>query len=691
MFPFSFGKKLEISKEYSIGEIPLFAKLTASELRFVEKKVKLVEYKKNEVVYQQGSEPDAFYVICSGRFRVFIRAPGGTDRTVTYLYRGDYFGEISILTGHPHSVTVDAINDSLVLKLDKDDFNELLKNVPSLAIHLSRSLGMRLRDESKEQVGSAKIVSVYNLREGVGQTTFASYMVRILRRELKKPILYVDMNRDGKAAEMLGFAGECRVLHLGQVDVGREADIAKYIQESSSGISFISLQNGEGQDGFEKRLTTLLSHLISRFQFVLIDLPREINELVFKVLSQSDVIYVLTDGDLEDLDKCRSLISEMRKTFTFEEDDIKLILSEAQKYDHPPIREIEKLVEHRVAAVLPQISDFQAEWREAELGLDQGSRVMVSAYFRAVRYLAREVSGRLVGLALGSGAAHGLAHVGVLKVVEEAGIPVDVVAGASMGALVGGLWAAGYTAAELERISMSLDKRSSFFNLIGISDFSIAHQGFFKGRMVIRFLRGLLGQKTFQDLVLPMKVVATNLFTAEEVVFEEGDLVEAIRASISIPGIFRPIRVNGKVLIDGGVLDPVPVKVLSRMGVKKIIAVNVLSGPSDIFKRREHLQRKNEEMERKAKQGGPIHRWFFELRRRFSSRYAANIFNVIMSTIQFMEYSIASTATAEADVVIRPVIYDASWIEFYSAEKFIHVGEEKAREQLAEIKKLVEA
>jgi CRP-like cAMP-binding protein len=226
VFPFSFGKKTDAGKEYSIPDIPLFSGLSPSEVRFIEKRIRLVEYKKGEVVYEQGNNPDGFYVICSGRFRVFIRSGLGQERTVTYLYRGDYFGEISILTGKPHSVSVEAINDSLVLKLNNEDFVELLRNVPSLALHLSRSLGLRLRDESKEQTGEAKIVSIYNLREGVGQTTFTVNLALSLQRELKKPVLYLDMNTDAKArTDLLGPKDDIKVLHLGELDTTKYAEI----------------------------------------------------------------------------------------------------------------------------------------------------------------------------------------------------------------------------------------------------------------------------------------------------------------------------------------------------------------------------------------------------------------------------------------------------------------------------------
>jgi NTE family protein len=685
-----FGKKAAGGSEYGLEEIPLLAALSPAEVRFVEKRIRLVDYKKNDIVYKQGDEADAFYVVRSGRLRVFTRASDGYEKTVSYLYRGDYFGEISILTGSPHSVTVEALNDSLVLRLDKKDFSELLKNAPALALHLSRSLSLKLRDSSEgERRGGAKIVSIYNLRHGVGQTTFAVNFAVSLREESRRAVLYIDMTPPGKGVkDLLGPSGTAQVLDLGATEVSREGEVAKYLSEYQPGINVLHLTSSKS-DGFSsRRLGTLLSYLISQFHYVLIDLPREVSESAFKVLTQSDMMYVLTEGQPEDLDETRGLISKMKDAFTFADDQIKIILMRTRGDQTVSIRQVRGILGRPVFVSLPHASELRSEARSL------GSKPHVlthpdSAYSFVVRFVARDLAGRLTGIALGSGAAHGFAHIGVLKVLEEARIPVDMVAGSSMGALLGALWAAGRSAQELEDIALALDKKSAFFNIIGIDDFSIAHQGFFKGRQVMRYLRGLLGTKTFEDLRCRLRVVATNLFTSEEVVFDEGDVADAVRASISIPGIFRPHRINGKVLIDGGVVDPLPVDVLARQGVRKIIAVNVLSGPSDIMERKEVVRRRAEKIAERVRMKGPIREWFYGLGKRLGRRYEANIFNVIMNTIQFMEYSIAQTSTQNADVVIHPVVADAQWMEFYSARKFIEMGERKTREALAEIQKLV--
>jgi NTE family protein len=201
-------------------------------------------------------------------------------------------------------------------------------------------------------------------------------------------------------------------------------------------------------------------------------------------------------------------------------------------------------------------------------------------------------------------------------------------------------------------------------------------------------MESFIGDQTFQDLLCPIKIVATSITTSQEVVFESGRVVDALRASISITGIFRPLVHHGEVLIDGGNLNPLPDDVLTKMGVKKIIAVDVLSSPDDRSLRsrlraekRKHLQQKRE---------GLLWRRFLNpITQRISQHFSNNIFNVIMSTIQIMEYEIAQVAGQEADVLICPVVHDAHWAEFYNPDKFIHAGEAKTLEQIDEIKRLL--
>jgi NTE family protein len=177
---------------------------------------------------------------------------------------------------------------------------------------------------------------------------------------------------------------------------------------------------------------------------------------------------------------------------------------------------------------------------------------------------------RKIGLALGCGAARGLAHIGVLRAIGEAGIHVDVVAGSSMGALIGAVFVAG----NLERLAadfLAFDWKS----IASLLDPVFPRTGMIDGKKVANFLRAYTPCANIEELSIPFRAVATGLTNGEAVPIGMGDLVEAVRASIAVPGLFTPARSDGRILVDGGLVDPVPVSVAREMGATLIIAVDL--------------------------------------------------------------------------------------------------------------------
>lgn len=178
----------------------------------------------------------------------------------------------------------------------------------------------------------------------------------------------------------------------------------------------------------------------------------------------------------------------------------------------------------------------------------------------------------MLGLVLGGGAAKGYAHIGALQVIEERGIKPDIIVGASMGALVGGFYAAGFSAQQLKEMAVSIDKKKKrwFFKL------HISKKGFVEGRNVVTFISRYLTGKRIEDLPKRYACVTTDIEHGVEIVIDRGDLVQAIRAAISIPVVFMPHVYAGRILIDGGFVNPLPISIAQKLGAKKIIAVNVL-------------------------------------------------------------------------------------------------------------------
>ncbi len=182
---------------------------------------------------------------------------------------------------------------------------------------------------------------------------------------------------------------------------------------------------------------------------------------------------------------------------------------------------------------------------------------------------------RVIGLALGGGGARGLAHIGVLKVLDRAGIPINVLAGTSMGGIVGALYAAGIAPDVIE--TSILSAVGSITDLLALVDVRISQSGLLKGHRVYDLVASKLGpQRTFASLRRPFAVVAVDTVTGREVVLDEGWVADAVRATMSVPGIFAPVEMGPYRLVDGGLLNNVPVDVVRRLGAGFVIAVDVL-------------------------------------------------------------------------------------------------------------------
>jgi len=273
--------------------------------------------------------------------------------------------------------------------------------------------------------------------------------------------------------------------------------------------------------------------------------------------------------------------------------------------------------------------------------------------------LARRIARKQVGLALSSGSARGIAHIGVLKVLDQAQIPIDLMAGTSAGALFGGMYAAGMTIDEITAFALLLQKRSRLLG--GLWDFCLPpRSGLIKGDKTMNFLREFLGDKRIEELRFPMHIVAADALSGEEVVYSEGQLVEALRASISVIGVFRPARIGSRHLIDGGAVNPVPTSVLAERGADVIIASSVIPSLED------RLQRKALKREGKV----------------------PNLMGVLLGMMEMMESEIIKTRMNPADIVICPAVEVYSAMEFERARDFIRLGEEAAYRALDQIKHL---
>lgn len=250
-----------------------------------------------------------------------------------------------------------------------------------------------------------------------------------------------------------------------------------------------------------------------------------------------------------------------------------------------------------------------------------------------------------VGIALGAGALRGLAHIGVLKKLEERRIPIDVIAGCSIGAIIGGIYSAGRELSILERLLMCLRWEH-------ILDFGIPRMGLVQGDKILEVLRLLTGNKSFDELDITFGVVAVDIERGEEVIITEGNVAEAIRASISIPGIFAPYRYRGRLMVDGALLNRVPVDIAKNLGADMTIAVMI--NPT-----------------------------------RKRSRVRSMV-EVIWQSLDLMESEIAKSREMRPDVVISPRVDDIGITRLDRAADLVRRGEEAASESIPDILRIME-
>jgi len=262
---------------------------------------------------------------------------------------------------------------------------------------------------------------------------------------------------------------------------------------------------------------------------------------------------------------------------------------------------------------------------------------------------------RKVGLALSGGAARGLAHIGVLEVLEKEGIPIDMIAGTSAGAAIGALYAQGKDTSQIKNLALDL----SWKRLAPLVDLALPKTGFIGGRKIKEVLRSIIGDIKFSDLRIPLACVAADIGTGEEVVIDHGSVLEGIRASISIPVIFTVVKWKGRYLVDGGLVNPVPVSVLKRMGADFIIAVNVIPDINDRVQQAKDFKE-------------------------------PNIINIIMQSIYIGSYAMVGSSREGADIVIEPKMIGIGVGDFHRARECILQGELAAQNSIPEIKKLLE-
>jgi len=459
-----------------------------------------------------------------------------------------------------------------------------------------------------------------------------------------------------------------------------EFHLPPQLRDIDTGFHSLTLLCDRSQPPTPSGMDSMLSQLTRHFRYVLIQTRVDERPAAwfFELLLRSNLAYLFLKPASKDVYQLDLVMQEARARCRNGGVHVKTVagLAEGEQIDG-----FDLLIQ-RVAG---PVHLFVRDCPRLDGVKETAPQTAATGSFRAdLRRLAREIGGCLVGLALSSGAAKGFAHIGVIQVLEENGISVDVVAGSSMGAYVGALWAHGCNGRELERLARELETRWSLWSLIDPT--FPPHRGFLRGFAVKKRLMQSIGHARFADLARPLRVIAANLATLERVVFSGGEVADAVHASTAVPGICVPITMDGETYTDGGIVDPLPVDVLREMGVARVIAVNVIPTPERIRHGIEaELELARHNRTRRRKLFGKAH----PPERQVNYFARGSMLEILLRSVQSGQIRMAETSCLQADVVLRPDIYDDRWLDYRQPGKFIALGRQAAERHLEEITSLV--
>lgn len=413
---------------------------------------------------------------------------------------------------------------------------------------------------------------------------------------------------------------------------------------------------GEQTDGLPRAFATLVTKLQNTFQFIVIDVnadaeatrkwARDVADVSIEVVRHAEPGEHLPVGSQPRTYRVVNLFNSVSSP--------------------APISHCEPFV-------IPIDSELPSEPLEAQLEyLRKNRRAPASP---PLRRLARKILGLTVGLAIGGGAAFGVAHVGLLKVFEDNDIPLDLIAGTSMGSIIAVGYALGISPSRMLEISARLGTKPTTLSAL---DFTLAGSGLLRGDRAVEIFAPFLGSiERFEELRFPCRVVATDIETGERVIIQEGSLVDACRASCSVPVIWVPAQRGERTLVDGALVDPVPADVVNEMGADICIAVNAVPGPkkgvTNAFTRQW----------RRLDSLNPLSHFR-------ENRGAPNTMDIFMNTMRILQHELGKFRAASADLTITPDLSDFTWVEFYKTRDLIERGAEAAERALPQIRNLLD-
>ncbi len=582
------------------------------------------EYKKDQTIYKQGDAPDYFYFLLKGRALALSEDKEASGQ-IELIRKGICFGIISLFTGEPHSVTVKSIENSIVLKIEDNKFKDFIKTNPSLAFDFSAILSKRVKRRLNvpKRIFQSTAIFVLALDSNKDTFKYVNNLAVLLSEKGLRKVMVAELSEEGLSSS----AVTGKEINFFKLDSGFKEEKMDYFTEKGKFVDYLHF---EVEQNHVDMLDSLANFLLENYHFILYVKRLRPAAGGLRLLSVVDHLQIVVNDNVDSAFRTYRFVSAMRqnKRTPFA---VKIISFEGKKEKFPAGKKSAPNLERIILS------------RQDHL------------YFEVLSRIYRELSEKTIGIALGSGGAYGIAHIGVLKVIDRHKIPIDMICGSSIGSVIASLWALGYSYEEMEEKIEILGKKINLFSLFG---FSLSLKGILRSRKLESALREIFGNKTFNDLKHNLRVVTFNFKKRRITVIKEGFIYKAIAASCAMPGIFEPVDFKGNILMDGGILSPLPTKTLLNNNIKKIIAVNVIPHREDMK----------------------------ELYSKKMPRF--NIFHFIFGSIETMQQEFIRDSLEAADIVIHPNFEGLSWTDFSRISEFINKGESAASLKIEGLKNL---
>lgn len=633
----------------------LFSGLETADLHKLATRLHKQNIPAGTIVFNEGDEADCLYIIESGSIEIYLESSNAETTVLSTLNSGAFFGEMGILCNSRRTASAKSINPAVLWVLPRKDFNELITQIPELSLALSRVLSNRLaltnqllRDQKTKKASPSDM-------KRLPTALFDAF------RDKMKPH---HIDAQGVIFEAGDMGEELFLIEDGDVAItvknsdGETLTLAKLKKGDYFGEMALLTDSPRTASAHALSKTKLLGLSKSDFQ-TLLENHHVIALELSKVLSQrlTSTNKMLSHKDDQIIITCAGDDKATPRIQSFYEYISTLTQKSVVMLAEPSPKELSAALQNdairfllirvnKITAELMDLDDFTLSFSKKADGAWHLSADESELKWQA---LARRIAKKRVGIALSSGTAPGLAHIGVMKALIEANIPIDFIAGTSGGSLYGSAFAFDRSYEDIYQTFSKVYKKS----LIKLWDPAFRRSGIFDGKKLLnRTIKRLLGNPSIENATIPYAAVATDIVSGKEVIQKSGPLLPAIRASLSIPILFTPVKNNDKLLVDGVVTTPVPISALeeAEMDIKIAVYVSELTP--------------------------------FE-------KPKPNLMSVFLRARNIAADFIADESVERADVVIKPDTKDIKQFDYNRIDSIVASGYEAAQKVIPRIKRLL--